>query len=328
MNLLVTGGYGFIGSHFIRTSNIFRDLKSVVNIDACTYAADPDRISPKRYPWLKGVVTYQRCVSDVGLVEHLLKRFEITHVIHFAADTHVDNSIKTPEEFVRNNVQGTLSVLDAIRSVDSTRSIRFVYVSTDEVFGSLKPGQFFTKDSHYAPNSPYAASKASGEMLVRAYRETYGLNAVVTNCTNNYGPDQHEEKFIPKVARCALEGKDIPIYGDGSQERDWIHVNDHCEYLRRVLVAEDRSKFRYMISTGKVLSNLHLASVICHTVDEFRPTAGRNSESLIRFVADRPGHDVRYAIDPNETKRDLGEFTSVPFKNGIVGVVLAAMESI
>jgi len=310
-SMLITGGAGFIGSNFIHyVLGIDRGVR-VVNLDALTYAACPENLGdlpdPGRHVFVHGDV------CDQDLVLGLLLEYEIDTVVHFAAESHVDRSIHGPAPFVRTNILGTFSLLEAARTAWFEKGIgggertRFHHVSTDEVYGSLGPDDpAFVETTPYAPSSPYAASKASSDHLVRAYAHTYKLPAVITNCSNNYGPRQFPEKLIPLVILNAQEGRPLPVYGDGQQVRDWLYVEDHCEALWTVL---DRGVpgETYNIGGGNQVANLTLIREICNLLDGVQPDgSGRPHSSLITFVADRPGHDRRYAMEINKIRSELG----------------------
>ena len=299
-NILVTGGAGFIGSNFIHYLLAKDSAVRIINLDALTYAGSLKNLEglpdPSRHMFVHGDI------CDRPLVDQLLRNHEIDSVVHFAAESHVDRSITGPGEFVRTNVTGTFTLLEACRQYWLTEKkwrggrARFHHISTDEVYGTLgKDDPPFTEETPYAPNSPYSASKAASDHLVRAYFHTYQLPVVTTNCSNNFGPRQHPEKFIPTVIRACLEGKPIPVYGDGSNVRDWLYVEDHCTGIEAVLRG-GRLGECYNIGGGNEQHNIDLVRMICRIMDEQRPQAAPH-EKLIKFVTDRPGHDWRYAID-------------------------------
>lgn len=318
--LLVTGGSGFIGSNFIRYLLEARPGFSVVNLDKLTYAGSLWHLSDleknDRYRFVKGDIL------DRELLDKMFSEAPFDGVIHFAAESHVDNSIYGPEAFVQTNVVGTFSLLETVRkfwkpTLGMPIRQRFLHISTDEVFGSLGPEGYFDENSQYAPNSPYSASKASSDLWVRSYIKTYGLNAVITNCSNNYGPYQHSEKLIPTVIHSALKGEVIPIYGTGANVRDWLFVRDHCEALLRVFEKATAGD-QYVIGGGNELSNLELARQICHILDELHPLEnGLSYSDQIRFVADRPGHDHRYAVNCSRIKERLGWQPRMAFEEGL-----------
>ena len=308
--ILVTGGAGFIGSNFIRYL-LHCEPTQIINLDALTYAGSLDNLtsiaSDPRYSFVKGNI------CDGQLVANLLRQYQITTVVHFAAESHVDRSIQNPGQFITTNVVGTQTVLDACRQVwlEEQRlpltQVRFHHVSTDEVYGSLQPNDpAFSESTPYAPNSPYAASKAASDHLVRAYYHTYGLPVTVTNCSNNYGPYQFPEKLIPLMILNALEGKPLPVYGDGQQIRDWLYVEDHCEAIRLVL-QQGRVGETYNIGGNNQPTNLEIVQQICALLDVLVPDSPHKPHSsLIMFVTDRPGHDRRYAINLTKINAELG----------------------
>lgn len=324
--LLVTGGAGFIGSNFV--ARAIETGAFVVNLDALTYAGNPDNLAPlaghERHVFAQGNIL------DRALVLELLRKHRPSALVHFAAESHVDRSIDGPGAFVQTNLVGTFELLEAARAyaaglapADAAR-FRFLLVSTDEVYGSLGPDGLFREDSPYAPNSPYAASKAGADHLARAYHETYGLPVLVTHCGNNYGPYQFPEKLIPLVALNALEGRPLPIYGDGQNVRDWIYVGDHCEGINAAL-ARGRPGEAYNFGARGEKSNLALVHTLCDRLDALAPPAqnpalgGRlgSYRELINFVKDRPGHDRRYAIDPSKAERELGWSARYGFQAGL-----------
>ena len=321
MTIFVTGGAGFIGSNFINDWFGSRD-EPVVNLDLLTYAGNLRNLAPlagdPRHCFFRGDI------GDAGLVAGLLATHRPRAVLNFAAETHVDRSIGSPEVFIQTNIVGTFHLLEAVRAyweglADGERdAFRFLHVSTDEVFGSLdEKSSAFTESHPYAPNSPYSASKAAADHLVRAYHQTYGLPAVTTNCSNNYGPYQFPEKLIPLAIHNALAGKPIPIYGDGRQVRDWLYVGDHCRALRRVLDAAPPGE-TYNIGGGNERANIDVIQTLCAMLDAIRPRADGLSYSEQRaFVPDRPGHDRRYAIDSGKIERELGWRPAESFESGL-----------
>jgi dTDP-glucose 4,6-dehydratase len=326
--VIVTGGNGFIGTNMVRlliNSKAYR----VVNLDALTYAANSlslaDLEGNKDYIFVKGSIT------DSELITSLFKEYQPAGVFHLAAESHVDRSIVSPEDFIQTNVVGTYRLLEAARAYFGTLSeekkqdFRFVHVSTDEVFGSLGEDGYFTEETPYAPNSPYAASKASSDHFVRAYHHTYGLPTMITNCSNNYGPYQFPEKMIPLMILNALSGKSLPVYGEGSNVRDWIYVEDHCKAVKLVF-EKGRVGGEYAIGANNEQKNITLVKKICSILDEIAPLVEvpqlrqRGLESyaeLIQFVTDRPGHDHRYAIDSTRITRELGWQAEVRFEAGL-----------
>ena len=308
-NILVTGGAGFIGSNFVRALLQAEPGVQIVNLDALTYAGSLENLhglpDEERHTFVEGDI------CDRALVRDLLRRHRIDTVVHFAAESHVDRSILGPEPFLRTNVVGTFVLLEAARQfwLDERQPdgapVRFHHVSTDEVYGSLGPGDApFTESDPYAPRSPYAASKAAGDHLARAYYHTYGLPVTISNCSNNYGPYQFPEKLIPLSVLNAQAGKPIPIYGDGLQVRDWLHVQDHCEAILRIL-RDGRPGQSYNIGGENQPTNLAIVAAICDLMDELQPDQAPHRR-LIRSVPDRPGHDRRYAMDTARMRDELG----------------------
>ena len=318
--ILVTGGAGFIGGCFVRQCLAERVCR-VANFDKLTYAGNLDSLdsvaADSRYEFVEGDV------ADPDAVNLALDRFEPSAIVHFAAESHVDRSIEGPGEFVRTNVQGTFQLLESARrylaglTPRRRAEFRFLHVSTDEVYGSLGPTGAFSETSPYDPSSPYSASKASADHFARAYHRTFGLPVMVTNCSNNYGPHQFPEKLIPLMILNALEGKPLPVYGDGRNVRDWLFVEDHCRALWKVLTA-GRPGETYNIGGNCEMRNIDVVRTICRTVDQLRPDLPHSPcESLITFVADRPGHDRRYAIDAGKIGRELGWQPEHDFDSGI-----------
>jgi dTDP-glucose 4,6-dehydratase len=316
--LLVTGGAGFIGSNFVLNRVAQGDY--VLNLDKLTYAGNPRNLesiadSPL-YSFAKGGI------EDGAFVNELLQDFRPEAVVHFAAESHVDRSIHGPEAFVQTNVVGTFRLLESVlaywRSLDEVArgAFRFLHISTDEVYGSLEPGEAaFSETTPYRPNSPYSASKAGSDHLVRAYRHTYGLPVLTTNCSNNYGPFQFPEKLIPLIILNARDEKPLPVYGDGLNIRDWLHVEDHCGAISEVL-ARGRVGETYNIGGLNEKTNLDVVHTICDILDELRPAA-RPRRELITFVKDRPGHDRRYAIDCAKLQGEIGWAPKMDFETGI-----------
>lgn len=315
MKILVTGGAGFIGSAVIRLS-ISRGVE-VVNLDALTYAACLENIGA-----VSGSPLYAFEKADIRnreAIDFVLAKHRPDAIMHLAAESHVDRWIDGPENFIQTNIIGTYNLLEAARAYwiknEKPKSFRFHHVSTDEVFGSLGSKGQFTEDTPYNPNSPYSATKASSDHLVRAWAETYGLPVVITNCSNNYGPFHFPEKLVPVVILNALAGKPIPIYGKGDNVRDWLFVEDHADALLTVLV-KGELKRSYNIGGGNEVTNLDLVKMICKILDVKRPV-NHQYEELITFVADRPGHDLRYAIDPTRMQTELGWKPSVSVEEGL-----------
>lgn len=319
--ILVTGGAGFIGSNFVLTW-LQATGSSVVNLDLLTYAGNPtnlDSVSQDpRYLFVQGDI------CDPALIASLFETHRPRAVVHFAAESHVDRSIASPEAFIRTNVQGTFALLEQARKYWSAldggarSAFRFLHVSTDEVYGTLSEDDpAFCETTPYAPNSPYAASKAASDHLVRAYHHTFGLPTLTTNCSNNYGPFQFPEKLIPLMILNALEGKPLPVYGDGQNVRDWLFVEDHCAAIRTVL-NRGRVGETYNIGGNSERANLDVVTTICDLVDEMRPDPGAESRRrLITFVQDRPGHDRRYAIDATKLLRELNWKPAEQFETGL-----------
>ena len=320
---LVTGGAGFIGGNFVLDA-VASGIR-VVNLDALTYAGNLDTLSP-----LDGNpehVFVQGDIGDRALVARLLAEYRPQAVVNFAAESHVDRSIDGPGAFVQTNVVGTFNLLEAAREYyrglegEAQASFRFLHVSTDEVYGSLGDEGKFTEETPYAPNSPYSASKAASDHLVRAYHHTYGLPVLTTNCSNNYGPFQFPEKLIPLVILKALAGDPLPVYGDGRNVRDWLFVKDHCAAIRRVLEA-GRVGETYNVGGDAERQNIQVVKAICALLDQRRPREdGQPRESQITFVKDRPGHDRRYAIDASKIQSELGWQPTVDFEQGMAATV-------
>jgi dTDP-glucose 4,6-dehydratase len=314
--LLVTGGAGFIGSNFV-VSTIEETGEPIVNLDKLTYAGSLRNLVAVRDD--KRHVFVQGDVCDRALVADLLKKHKPRAIVHFAAESHVDRSITGPAAFVQTNVVGTFSLLEEARAYPD--KLRFLHVSTDEVYGSLGPSDpAFSEETPYAPNSPYAASKAGSDHLVRAYHHTYGMDTVTTNCSNNYGPYQYPEKLIPLMIATALAGKPLPIYGDGKNVRDWLYVLDHCDGIR-VALERGRSGETYNIGGSSERMNIDLVKTICALLDEMAPRKSGSYAELISFVKDRPGHDRRYAIDASKIARELGWKPRESFESGLAKTV-------
>jgi len=320
-SIIVTGGAGFIGSNFI-LQWLATENASIINLDKLTYAGNLGNLetasSDPRYRFVRGDI------GDRPLVAELLERHQPKAIVHFAAESHVDRSIHGPDDFIRTNVNGTFNLLEEVRAYwsglpeDQKTEFRFLHVSTDEVYGSLAPRDpSFSETTAYAPNSPYSASKAASDHLVRAYHHTYGLPTLTTNCSNNYGPYQFPEKLIPLVILNALNGKALPVYGDGQNVRDWIYVADHCDAIRIVL-RKGRVGETYNIGGRNEKRNLEVVNLICTTLDELRPGDPVTPHGkLISFVQDRPGHDRRYAIDARKIEAELEWKPSETFETGI-----------
>jgi len=326
----VTGGAGFIGANFILDLMASGNGR-VVNYDKLTYAGNLETLEPVAdHPDYR---FEQGDIADGPRILELLRAHRPDRVVNFAAESHVDRSIESPGEFIDTNVRGTFQLLEACRIYwsgldDAERGgFRFLHISTDEVYGSLGATGYFTEETSYSPNSPYAASKASSDHLVRSYHKTYGLPVLTTNCSNNYGPCQFPEKLIPLMIHNALKGKPLPVYGDGKQVRDWLYVADHCRALQRVL-AEGALGEVYNIGGHNEQTNLSLVQTLCDLLDELRPRAPLAPyRSLITFVADRPGHDRRYAIDAGKIERTLGWRPEETFETGLRKTVLWYLEN-
>jgi dTDP-glucose 4,6-dehydratase len=320
-SILVTGGAGFIGSNFV-LNWLAADGGPIVNLDKLTYAGNPANLASvaanSAYMFVHGDI------CDAELVARLLREHRPRAVVHFAAESHVDRSILGPEAFLRTNIDGTFTLLRAARGYydsladEERRRFRFLHVSTDEVYGTLTPeAPAFHEETPYAPNSPYAASKASSDHLVRAWVHTYGLPAIITNCSNNYGPYQFPEKLIPLMIANALQGKALPVYGDGQQVRDWLYVVDHCRALRTVL-ERGRVGETYNVGGGNQRSNLEVVTTVCALLDELVPESKFKPHlQLVKYVTDRPGHDRRYAIDARKLERELGWRAQESFETGL-----------
>jgi dTDP-glucose 4,6-dehydratase len=318
--ILVTGGAGFIGGCFVRQL-VGEEVARIVNFDKLTYAGNLDSLKAVLRNSLHTFI--EGDIADRVHLDRVLREHQPDSIIHFAAESHVDRSIDNPDEFVRTNVLGTFNLLDAAREFwnglpeKKQKQFRFLHISTDEVYGSLGAEGLFTETSPYAPNSPYSASKASADHFARAYYHTYGLPVLVTNCSNNYGPYQFPEKLIPLMILNALEGKPLPVYGDGLNVRDWLYVEDHCRALRCVLERGEPGQV-YNIGGDSERNNLQVVNMICSAVDRLRPDLPhRPCSSLITFVKDRPGHDRRYAIDATKIRTELGWQPAHDFESGM-----------
>jgi dTDP-glucose 4,6-dehydratase len=318
--ILVTGGAGFIGSNFI-LQRLQEESGSIVNLDKLTYAGNPHNLdgiaNDGRYHFAQGDI------GDRAVVERLLREHRPSDIVHFAAESHVDRSIRGPEAFIRTNIQGTFCLLEAALAYwselagEERQRFRFLHVSTDEVYGSLGPNDpAFSETTAYAPNSPYAASKAASDHLVRAYHHTYGLPTLTTNCSNNYGRFQFPEKLVPLMILNARDGKALPVYGDGKNVRDWLYVEDHCRAIAIVL-RRGRPGETYNIGGWNEKPNIEIVQMVCDLVDEISPRARESRRKLITFVKDRPGHDRRYAIDARKIERELGWKPKETFESGL-----------
>ena len=326
--ILVTGGAGFIGANFVPYFAAKYPNYKIVNLDKLTYAGNLENL--RECESMKNYVFVHGDVCDRDLLEKLFKQYDIKGVVHFAAESHVDNSITGPKAFIETNIVGTFNLLDVARNywMEAPNKVklgyeqaRFHHISTDEVYGTLGEDGFFKETTPYAPNSPYSASKAGSDMLVRAYFHTYGMNVTVSNCSNNYGPKQHPEKLIPKIISNALSGKDIPIYGDGKNVRDWLYVLDHCKAID-LIFHKGKAGETYNIGGHNEKNNLEIVDAICSILDKEMPRSnGSSYKDLIVFVKDRPGHDRRYAIDATKLTTELGWKADENFASGIVKTV-------
>jgi len=320
--VLVTGGAGFIGSNFIPYFLENNKNLQIVNLDNLTYAGDVLNLKAiadkSNYTFVEGDV------CDRSLVEKLFKEYNFQGVIHFAAESHVDNSIKDPGAFIDTNITGTFNLIDVAKQYwmdepnqckKGFENARFHHISTDEVYGTLGEKGLFTEQTPYAPNSPYSASKAASDFIVRSYFHTYGMNVVTTNCSNNYGPKQHNEKLIPTIIRKAISGENIPIYGDGKNIRDWLYVLDHCKGIELVYKKGGAGE-TYNIGGRNERDNLYIVDTICGILDKIKPSK-KSYKEQITFVKDRPGHDFRYAIDASKIEKELGWKADENFESGI-----------
>ena len=327
-HLLVTGGAGFIGSNFVHYWLSEHPKDTVVVLDALTYAGNRDNLkeleSNPNFHFIQGNI------SDRALVDHLLENYQINTIAHFAAESHVDRSILAPDAFIQTNIIGTFTLLEAFRSYfpQIEPGGRFLHVSTDEVYGTLDPGDPpFRETTPYAPNSPYSASKAGSDHLVRAYYHTYQLPTLITNCSNNYGPYHYPEKLIPLMCINILLGKPLPVYGDGQNVRDWLYVVDHCRALDTV-IEKGKPGETYNIGGNNEVKNIDLVQMLCNLMDELAPSLPVSpAQALITFVKDRPGHDRRYAIDADKIKTELGWQPSVTVEEGLRETVIWYLEN-
>jgi len=314
--ILITGGAGFIGSNFIPYFLEQNPGYTVINLDKLTYAGSLSNLDEikqlNRYIFVEGDI------CDTSLVDAIFKKYQLEGVIHFAAESHVDNSITSPDSFISTNIQGTFVLLEAAKKYweGDKQNKRFHHISTDEVYGSLGNEGFFKETSPYAPNSPYSASKASSDFLVRSYHHTYGLNVVTSNCSNNYGPKQHNEKLIPTIIRSAISNSPIPIYGNGTNVRDWLYVRDHCSGINQIFHKGNTGE-TYLLGGDSEFTNLEIANMICNILDEIKPKTYGSYKEQITFVEDRKGHDYRYAIDATKSKTVIGWKPKESFKTGI-----------
>lgn len=321
-SILITGGAGFIGSNFIAYFLEENPNTTIVNLDKLTYAGKLSNL--KEVEHHKNYTLVIGDICDRALIEKLFNTYNFNGVIHFAAESHVDNSIEKPDEFINTNVLGTFTLLDVAKNhwmlapnlfKKGCENNRFHHISTDEVYGTLGETGLFTEQTPYAPNSPYSASKASSDFIVRSYFHTFGMNVVTTNCSNNYGLKQHDEKLIPTIIRKAIHGENIPIYGDGKNIRDWLYVLDHCKGIA-LAFQKGKTGETYNIGGKNERNNLYIASIICEILDEIVPKE-KSYKELITFVKDRPGHDFRYAIDASKIEKELGWKADENFETGI-----------
>lgn len=327
--ILVTGGAGFIGSNFVPYFLEKHPDYRLVNLDLLTYAGNLENLKEceksQNYKFIKGDIRNRE------LVEFIFKEYDVQGVVHFAAESHVDNSIKCPDVFIQTNINGTFTLIDVAYKYwmkspfnykEEYKDSRFHHISTDEVYGtlSLDSNELFTEKTPYAPNSPYSASKASSDMIVRSYHETYGLNTVITNCSNNYGPKQHSEKFIPTIIKNALKKKPIPVYGDGKNIRDWLYVLDHCKGIDTVF-HNGESGETYNIGGRNEKTNLEIVNIVTTILDKEKPVTNFSYKDLVVFVEDRAGHDRRYAIDASKIEKELHWKADENFKSGIVKTI-------
>lgn len=331
-HILITGGAGFIGANFVPYFIENNPEYHLVNLDLLTYAGDLTNLSEienhARYTFVKGDI------CDASFVKELFNKYQFHDVIHFAAESHVDNSISGPEAFIKTNVLGSFNLLDTARKLwmkgpneyhETFKDARFHHVSTDEVYGTLGETGLFEETTPYAPNSPYSASKAGSDMIVRSYFHTYGMNVVTSNCSNNYGPKQHNEKLIPTIIRKAIAGEPIPIYGDGKNVRDWLYVLDHCKGIE-LAFKKGRSGETYNIGGRNERNNLQIVATICEILNTKVPRSSGKYQDLITFVKDRPGHDLRYAIDATKIETELGWKADENFETGILKTVTWYLE--
>ncbi|MBP3615331.1 MAG: dTDP-glucose 4,6-dehydratase [Alphaproteobacteria bacterium] len=326
--ILVTGGAGFIGSNFVPYFCKKYPEYHIINLDKLTYAGNLENVqeceSMNNYTFVKGDI------CDRNLIEELFKKYDIRGVIHFAAESHVDNSIKNPFAFIQTNIEGTFTLIDVayhhwMEAPNKVKSgyedCRFHHISTDEVYGTLDfDNEMFTEKTHYAPNSPYSASKASSDFIVRAYHHTFGMNTTTSNCSNNYGPKQHSEKLIPTIIRKCLAGENIPVYGNGKNIRDWLYVLDHCKAID-LIFHKGVSGETYNIGGRNERNNITIVETICKILDEKCPRKEGKYSDLITFVQDRAGHDLRYAIDATKLETELGWHADETFDTGIIKTV-------
>jgi dTDP-glucose 4,6-dehydratase len=321
-NLMVTGGCGFIGSNFIRYLINNNDFSGrIINVDSLTYAGNPENLTDIASDFASRYIFQKADICDAANLEEIFSRYDVDAVCHFAAESHVDRSIKTPGDFIQTNIVGTFNLLEKAKARGDKFKL-FHHVSTDEVYGSLGAEGLFREDTPYRPNSPYSASKAASDHLVRAYHKTFGLPATISNCSNNYGPYQFPEKLIPLIVLNALEGKQLPVYGDGKNVRDWLYVEDHCEAIWTIMKA-GRTGETYNVGGNAEMENILIVQMICDILDEIQQAAnGKPRRQLITFVKDRPGHDRRYAIDFSKINRELKWSPKESFDSGLQKTVI------
>ena len=318
-NVLVTGGCGFIGSNFVKHLVSCSDFYPVI-LDKLTYAGNIknlDQVDKKKYALIEGDI------CDISLVNDLFSKYKFNGVFNFAAESHVDRSIDGPKAFVETNIFGTFNLLEASRNYlnNTSHELKFIHVSTDEVYGDLDAAGFFTESSSYKPSSPYSASKAASDHLVKAWGHTYDLPIIITNCSNNYGPFQFPEKLIPLMIINCLEWKPLPIYGDGKNERDWLYVSDHCKSLE-IVFRNGKIGNTYNIGGNNVIKNIDIVNAICDMLDYLKPSNKGSYRQLISYVEDRPGHDRRYAVDSKKIKRELNWMPKESFSSGIKNTII------
>lgn len=307
MRILVTGGCGFIGSNFLYYLESNPNIEQIINVDKLTYAGNISNL-----PSSSNIRNYIVDINNTDTIKTICHDNSITHVVHFAAESHVDNSIASPDEFIKTNINGTFSLLESVKGLKSL--VKFHHVSTDEVYGSLEDDVcFFTETTPYDPRSPYSASKAASDHLVRAYHHTYNLPINISNCSNNYGPRQHQEKLIPKTIINILQGKQVPVYGSGQNIRDWLYVDDHCEGIFNILT-KGTSGETYNIGGNCTLRNVEIISAICSLI-------GTTYEDVVTYVEDRPGHDYKYAIDCKRIHRELGWQPTTKLNDGLIKTI-------
>lgn len=307
MRILVTGGYGFIGSNFIHQLLTHEEVDQIINVDVVTYAANRSNV-----PEHSKLHNIELDINEGGIIESIMNQHQITHVVHFAAESHVDNSIASPGAFINTNINGTFSLLEASRKCETLK--RFHHVSTDEVYGSLTDTGYFHEYTAYDPRSPYSASKAASDHLVRAYHHTYGLPVTISNCSNNYGPNQHVEKLIPKTITNIANGRKVPIYGNGLNIRDWLYVGDHCDAIWKILIADDVDGETFNVGGDCEVKNEHLVSKICDLMNV-------NFSDVVEYVEDRQGHDYRYAIDHSKITNKLGWTPTHDLNDGLMQTI-------